>query len=221
MKLYDENGKYVGRLNDADLKDDEDSIMPHNILVTGVKPVNLTNGHVLLLVGSMVGLLASILFFFEEKNVLPASLRPYAESLGMLRSQEYTAAYPPLTALIATIAFLLLIRESRAYCVPAVLQLVSIWFVLFPYEDMLFLAGVFDLLTWAAFWWWSLYRTKGFKELLTPFAWFVFGWFELLFRLNLDPTGYLAFIAYCFESYFWIIYFRKAINSGEVKNETL
>ena len=219
MKLYDENGKYVGRLNDADLKDDEDSIMPHNILVTGVKPVNLSNGHVLLLVGSMIGLLASILFFFEQKNVLPASLRPYAESLGMLRLQDYSVAYPPLTALLAVLAFLVLIRESRAFCVPAVLQLVSIWFLLFPYEDMLYLASVFDLFTWAAFWFWSLYRRKDFKKTLTPFAWFVFGWFELLFRLNLDPTGYLAFIAYCFESIFWINYFRRYINRGEVKDE--
>lgn len=148
MRLYDENGQYVGGVLDAEYERTKDSIMPVAIEVQVPKYNAPVSGYTVMVIGSFV----SIVCFFLSL-VLSGDMGEQADGfrevlyyLGVFFN--YKTCVVPVVIFIQLVASILLIREGRLFLVAFFVRVLSVCFFLIPLtvisDDLMPIPALFD-----------------------------------------------------------------------------
>ena len=98
MRVYDENGRYIGSIRKKELIDTEEAIMPVAIKVTPPKEIALPDGFLIMSIGSMVAFVSLLLTLLSEWVGLPDGVVEYLEFYGVYGTRA--VALVPLAAFI-------------------------------------------------------------------------------------------------------------------------
>lgn len=135
MRLYDENGQYVGGVLDAEYERTKDSIMPVAIEVQVPKYNAPVSGYTVMVISSFISIVCLFLSL-----VLSADVAETEESLDGFREVLYylgvffnrKTCVIPIVVFIQLAASILLIREGRMFLVAFCVRVLSVILFLSP-----------------------------------------------------------------------------------------
>ena len=113
MRVYDENGRYIGSIRKKELIDTEEAIMPVAIKVTPPKEIALPDGFLIMSIGSLVAFVSLLLTLLSEWVGLPDGVVEYLEFYGVYGTRA--VAMVPLAAFIHLAAAVLLMQRNKGY----------------------------------------------------------------------------------------------------------
>ncbi|MBO4696146.1 MAG: hypothetical protein J5643_02555 [Lachnospiraceae bacterium] len=113
MRVYDENGRYIGSIRKKELIDTEEAIMPVAIKVTPPKEIALPDGFLIMSIGSLVAFVSLLLTLLSEWVGLPDGVVEYLEFYGVYGTRA--VAMVPLAAFIHLVAAVLLMQRNKSY----------------------------------------------------------------------------------------------------------
>ena len=113
MRVYDENGRYIGSIRKKELINAEEAIMPVAITLTPAKEFALPDGFLIMAFGSLVAFVSLLLTLLSEWVGLPDGVVEYLEFYGVYGTRA--VALVPLAAFIHLAAGILLLQKNKGY----------------------------------------------------------------------------------------------------------
>ena len=113
MRVYDENGRYIGSIRKKELTNAEEAVMPVAITVTPAKEFALPDGFLIMAFGSLVAFVSLLLTLLSEWVGFPDGVVEYLEFYGVYGTRA--VALVPLAAFIHLAAGILLLQKNKGY----------------------------------------------------------------------------------------------------------